>query len=398
MKPSTIAIKLNKVAETAVKKGHPWVFEQSIQKGPDKKQLAGSLCVLFDQRNNKPFAFGLWDPKEIIRIKIIFNGSRLTLDETFWKSQLEKAFEQRRPLLTKTNGYRVIHGENDGFPGMVLDIYDTTGVLKVYSNIWKPYLEALLQLFQDFYKLERIVFRLSRKIAGKGGFPYKEGDVIGNPLEEERIVFEEQGVQFYAYPISGHKTGFFLDQRPNRLWVQDHSKGKRVLDVFSYVGSFGVHALQGGATSLTSIDISQHAMDVAKENLALNNLDVSKWTPMVGDAFEILEKLISENTTFDIVILDPPTFATQQSQIPNALKQYERLADLGASLTKRNGTLILGSCSSRITLEDFEIAHQTAFAKQATYWNVVKKTLHDIDHPVTYPEGLYLKTIIYRKA
>lgn len=398
MKPSTIAIKLNKVAETAVKKGHPWVFEQSIQKGPDKKQLAGSLCVLFDQRNNKPFAFGLWDPKEIIRIKIIFNGSRLTLDETFWKSQLEKAFEQRRPLLTKTNGYRAIHGENDGFPGMVLDIYDTTGVLKVYSNIWKPYLEALLQLFQDFYKLERIVFRLSRKIAGKGGFPYKEGDVIGNPLEEERIVFEEQGVQFYAYPISGHKTGFFLDQRPNRLWVQDHSKGKRVLDVFSYVGSFGVHALQGGATSLTSIDISQHAMDVAKENLALNNLDVSKWTPMVGDAFEILEKLISENTTFDIVILDPPTFATQQSQIPNALKQYERLADLGASLTKRNGTLILGSCSSRITLEDFEIAHQTAFAKQATYWNVVKKTLHDIDHPVTYPEGLYLKTIIYRKA
>lgn len=398
MKPSTIAIKLNKVAETAVKKGHPWVFEQSIQKGPDKKQLAGSLCVLFDQRNNKPFAFGLWDPKEIIRIKIIFNGSRLTLDETFWKSQLEKAFEQRRPLLTKTNGYRAIHGENDGFPGMVLDIYDTTGVLKVYSNIWKPYLEALLQLFQDFYKLERIVFRLSRKIAGKGGFPYKEGDVIGKPLEEERIVFEEQGVQFYAYPISGHKTGFFLDQRPNRLWVQDHSKGKRVLDVFSYVGSFGVHALQGGATSLTSIDISQHAMDVAKENLALNNLDVSKWTPMVGDAFEILEKLISENTTFDIVILDPPTFATQQSQIPNALKQYERLADLGASLTKRNGTLILGSCSSRITLEDFEIAHQTAFAKQATYWNVVKKTLHDIDHPVTYPEGLYLKTIIYRKA
>jgi 23S rRNA (cytosine1962-C5)-methyltransferase len=398
MKPSTIAIKLNKVAETAVKKGHPWVFEQSIQKGPDKKQLAGSLCVLFDQRNNKPFAFGLWDPKEIIRIKIIFNGSRLTLDETFWKSQLEKAFEQRRPLLTKTNGYRAIHGENDGFPGMVLDIYDTTGVLKVYSNIWNPYLEALLQLFQDFYKLERIVFRLSRKIAGKGGFPYKEGDVIGNPLEEERIVFEEQGVQFYAYPISGHKTGFFLDQRPNRLWVQDHAKGKSVLDVFSYVGSFGVHALQGGATSLTSIDISQHAMDVAKENLALNNLDVSKWTPMVGDAFEILEKLISENTTFDIVILDPPTFATQQSQIPNALKQYERLADLGASLTKRNGTLILGSCSSRITLEDFEIAHQTAFAKQATYWNVVKKTLHDIDHPVTYPEGLYLKTIIYRKA
>jgi len=398
MKPSTIAIKLNKVAETAVKKGHPWVFEQSIQKGPESKEPAGSLCVLFDQRNNKPFAFGLWDPEEIIRIKIIFNGPRLKLDDAFWKQQLEKAFEQRRALLARTNGYRAIHGENDGFPGMVLDIYNTTGVLKVYSDIWKPYLDNLLQLFQEFYKLERIVFRLSRKLTEKQSFPYKEGDIIGEPLEGERVVFEEQGVQFYAYPVTGHKTGFFLDQRPNRLWVQDHAKGKSVLDVFSYVGSFGIHALQGGATSLTSIDISQHAMDVAKENLELNNLDASKWTPLVGDAFELLQKLISENATFDMVILDPPTFATQQSHIPRALNQYERMATLGDSLTKKDGFLILGSCSSRVTLEDFEIAHQTAFVKQSSHWNVVKKTQHDIDHPITFPEGSYLKTIIYRKA
>lgn len=395
--PSTIAIKLNKAAEKAVKQGHPWVFEQSIIKGPDSDQPAGSLCILFDQRTNKPFAFGLWDPEEIIRIKIIYRGSRLKLDDDFWKSQLEQAFERRKPLLKTTNGYRAIHGENDGFPGIILDIYDKTGVLKIYSLSWKPYLETLIKQIQEFYQLDRIVIRLSRKIAEKHDFPYQEGDVTGQPLLDERVPFQEQGVKFYAYPISGHKTGFFLDQRPNRIWVQKHSKDKKVLDVFSYVGSFGIHALYGGATSLTSIDISQQAMDVAKENLLLNNLDIKKWNPLLGDAFENLRKLITMNLLFDIVIIDPPTFATQQTHIPTALKQYERLAALGALLTKKNGYLVLGSCSSRISLEDFESAHQKAFSQDSSRWQTVKTELHDVDHPVTYAEGLYLKTVIYRK-
>jgi 23S rRNA (cytosine1962-C5)-methyltransferase len=396
--PATIAIKLNKAAEKAVKQGHPWVFEQSIEKGPDKVAAAGSLCVLFDQRTNKPFAFGLWDPNEIIRIKIIFRGERLQLNLEFWNSQLKKAYYERAELITNgVTGYRGIHGENDSFPGLILDVYRQVGVLKIYSEIWKPYLEVLMGEIQKQFDLETIVIRFSRKIAQKNTFPYQEGDIIGKELSTEKVIFEEYGVQFYAYTKSGHKTGFFLDQRPNRFWVQQNAKGKKVLDVFSYVGGFGIHALKGNAKSLTSIDISQHAMEVASENIELNKLDASKWTPLAMDAFIALENLIQENEQFDIVIIDPPSFAKQASEVSNALKQYERLARLGRELVAKNGTLILGSCSSRITLADFQEAHQNANITTSYGWMHLHTTLHDDDHPITFPESNYLKTIFYRR-
>lgn len=397
--PSKIAIKLKKSAEKAIKQGHPWVFEQSIEKGSAENEAAGSLCILFDQRTNKPFAFGLWDPNEIIRIKIFYLGARLQLNEEFWKSQLEKAYEKRQGLIQKgITGYRGIHGENDDFPGLVLDVYTKTGVLKIYSEVWKPYIDNLIPAIQEQYNLENIVIRFSRKIQQNNIFPYQEGDVIGAPLEDEKVSFDEYGVKFYAYTQSGHKTGFFLDQRPNRLWVQQNANDKRVLDVFSYVGGFGIHALQGNAKSLTSIDISKQAMDVALENIELNNLDKSKWIPLAQDAFEALDQLIQQNKKFDIVIIDPPSFAKQASEVPNALKQYQRLANIGKKLVAHQGFLILGSCSSRISLEDFEKAHENARIKGAKNWQHLHTTLHDDDHPIGFPESNYLKTIFYRKG
>ncbi|PKR80277.1 class I SAM-dependent rRNA methyltransferase [Brumimicrobium salinarum] len=398
MKIPTLAIKLNKAGERAVKQGHPWVFENSIDKGPKDKAIAGSLCVIFDQRYNKPIAFGLWDAEEIIRIKIIYRANRLQLNDEFWKNQLKKAYEKRTNLIEKgVTGYRGIHGENDDFPGLILDVYANVGVLKIYSNIWKPYLETLITTIQEIYGLESLVIRFSRKIQLKNTFNYQEGDVVGKTLTDEKVEFEEYGVKYYAYTQSGHKTGFFLDQRPNRLWVQENAKDKTVLDVFSYVGGFGIHALKGGAKSLTSVDISQQAMDVAKENLSLNNLDLSKWTPIAADAFEALETLIEKNTKFDIVIIDPPSFAKQGSEVDSASNQYERLARLGAQLVNKKGVLILGSCSSRISLTDFEEIHQDAGITQMNNWKYLHFTLHDDDHPIAFPESNYLKTIFYRK-
>lgn len=398
MKIPTIAIKLNKAGERAVKQGHPWIFESSIEKAPDGKRPAGSLCVIFDQRYNKPIAFGLWDPEEIIRIKVIYQGSRLQLNTEFWKSQLKEAFSKRKNLIHKgITGYRGIHGENDHFPGLILDVYAKVGVLKIYSNIWKPYLETLMKEIQSLYGLATIVIRFSRKIQQNNSFPYQEGDVIGQALESEKVEFEEYRVKYYAYTQSGHKTGFFLDQRPNRLWVQENAKGKKVLDVFSYVGGFGIHALKGGATSLTSVDISQQAMDVAKENIVLNKIDESKWTPIAADAFLALEELIDQKEKFDIVIIDPPSFAKQASEVNSASNQYERLARLGRELVTKNGTLILGSCSSRISLQAFEEIHQDAGITPMNDWKYLHYTLHDDDHPIGFPESNYLKTVFYRK-
>src|SRR5690554_6228580 len=397
--PATIAIKLSKAAERAVKQGHPWVFEKSIEKKPDKKALAGSLCVIFDRRTNKPIAFGLWDPEEIIRIKIIFKGVGLQLNVDFWKSQLKNAHVKREKLIEHSiNGYRGVHGENDGFPGLILDVYAQVGVLKIYSEIWKPYLDVLITEMQNQFALKTIVIRFSRKIAQRNTFSFQEGDVIGEELPIEKVGFDEYGVRFFAYTKSGHKTGFFLDQRPNRLWVQKNANGKKVLDVFSYVGGFGIHALKGGAQSLTSIDISSQAMEVAAENVAINHLDDKKWTPLVVDAFDALDDLIKQKTQFDIVIIDPPSFAKQASEVPNALKQYERLAKLGKELLTKNGTLILGSCSSRITLEEFEEVHKSAKLTEFNGWKYLHTTLHDEDHPIAFPESNYLKTIFYQKV
>lgn len=396
--PATLAIKLNKAGERAVKQGHPWVFEQSIEKGPDGKAMAGSLCILFDQRTNKPFAFGLWDPEEIIRIKIIFLGSRVHLNTEFWASQLEKAQLKRKTLFKdNVSGYRGIHGENDSFPGLILDVYARTGVLKIYSEIWKPYLEALLPEIRKIYQLDNVVIRFSRKLAQQNPFQYQEGDVIGKALPTEKVIFSEYGVQFYAYTQSGHKTGFFLDQRPNRLWVQQHANSKKVLDVFSYVGGFGIHALKGNAESLTSIDISAQAMEVAAENITLNHIDPAKWNPIAADAFVALNELIKEEAQFDIVIIDPPSFAKQASEVSSALRQYERLAILGRQLVAKNGVLILGSCSSRISLEEFEEVHRKAQIKNAPGWKHLHTTLHDMDHPIGFSESNYLKTVFYQK-
>ncbi|WP_107038685.1 class I SAM-dependent rRNA methyltransferase [Brumimicrobium mesophilum] len=398
MKIPTLAIKLNKAGERAVKQGHPWIFENSIEKAPDKNAEAGSLCVIFDQRYNKPMAFGLWDPKEIIRIKIIFQGNSLQLNTEFWKAQLKKAYSKREKLINKgITGFRGIHGENDSFPGLILDVYAKAGVLKVYSEIWKPYLEILMEEIQSLYGLDSLIIRFSRKIGQKNTFPYEEGHVIGEPLEDEKVEFEEYGVKFYAYTQSGHKTGFFLDQRPNRLWVQENAKNKKVLDVFSYVGGFGIHALKGGAESLTSIDISQQAMDVAAENIKLNKLDKSKWTPVAEDAFLAMKELIDKNQEFDIVIIDPPSFAKQASEVNSASNQYERLARLGRDLTKKHGTLILGSCSSRISLEEFEEIHKSASITAGNGWKYLHFKLHDDDHPIGFPQSNYLKTIFYEK-
>lgn len=396
---SRIAIKLNKAGERAVKKGHPWIFEQSIVKGNEPQNETGALCIIFDQRTNKPFAFGLWDPEEIIRIKVFHWANHLKLSDEFWEENAQKAKVIREGLrVVGNNAYRAIHGENDYFPGLILDVYAQQGVLKIYSKIWLKYIDSLLQIFKEVFDLENIIIRFSRKIDEDNPFPYQEGTILGKGLVNERVVFEEYGVKFYADLVSGHKTGFFLDQRPNRYWVQKHARNKSVLDVFSYVGGFGIHALKGGAKSLTSVDISAQAMSLAEEQIKLNQLDLKKWDPKTGDAFEILNELIDVGKTYDIVIIDPPSFAKQASEVSLALQQYERLARLGKELVNHKGYLILGSCSSRIGLEDFKKAHQTAFGKDHKTLKIVEEVLHDIDHPILYPESNYLKTIIYQKS
>lgn len=394
--PQILAVKLNNSGESSLRKQHPWIFSDSILK-INKEGRAGDIAVVFSQKENKPMGVGLFDPNSPIRIKMIHFGSGIPINESFYSEKIKKSFLLRNELLkTKTNSYRLLYGENDGFPGLIADVYASVLVVKVYSAIWWPYFETILKILVEVSKCSCAVLRLGRNLQKEPlGKKFEDGTVLFGTLENETIYFEEHGVQFSANVIKGHKTGYFLDHRHNRKRVGDLSKGKTVLDVFAYAGGFSVHALANGAKEVTSLDISEQALQLAIENGKLNPYP-GKHTTLVGDAFVILKELIAKKKTFDIVVIDPPSFAKSAKEISIAKKKYTLLATLGMQLTAPNGILVLASCSSRVTSQDFFEINHKAMQNSGRKFQLIEKTYHDSDHPITFPEGAYLKTGYYQ--
>ncbi|MEN8887104.1 MAG: class I SAM-dependent rRNA methyltransferase [Winogradskyella sp.] len=394
--PKRLAVKLNAIGEQFVVKGHPWVFSNSIVKINDDAKTS-DLAIIFSKNKNKVIGLGLYDEASPIRIKIIHNAeTKVEVNAAFFHNKIKAAYALRQDLLkTNTNSYRLLFGENDGFPGLIADVYDTVLVVKLYSEIWLPYLEPILKSLQEVSNADTIVIRLSRVLQASQTHNLKDGSVIYGVLENEVVTFVEHDVRFSANVIKGHKTGYFLDHRDNRKRVGELSKGKTVLDVFSYAGGFSVHALAKGADQVTSLDISKQALDMARENGKLNDYAGSHKT-ISGDAFKEMKSLIEKGKTFDVVVIDPPSFAKQQSEIELAKKKYAQLAELGAKLTAANGLLVLASCSSRVLAQSFFDLNVQALNSQSRLYETQLKTKHDSDHPVSFTEGAYLKCGYYR--
>jgi len=389
-----LAIKLKPAAERMVKRGHPWIFDEGIVK-QSAEGKAGDLAIIFDQRRNKFLACGLYDPDSPIRIKIIHHTTSVSINSDFFREKITTAYDIRKPLFeTKTNSYRFIYGENDGFPGLIVDVYADVLVLKLYSWIWLPYLNDILEHLVQVSGCKTVVLRLSRKLeSNKLGL--SDGQVIFGTLADEVVIFEEHGLRFAANVVRGHKTGYFLDHRHNRKRIGELAKGKTVLDVFAYAGGFSVHALAGGASAVTSLDISKQALEMAKQNAELNPHTGTHKT-LAADAFVALDELISERKSYDIVVIDPPSFAKRAKEIDKAKHSYKRLARLGAQLVKNGGILVLASCSSRIDSDVFFEICETSMELTRHSHELLEKTYHDIDHPISFPEGAYLKCGYWR--
>ena len=395
-KPKRLAIKLTAKGENYVQQGHPWVFSDSIVKiNADAK--TGDLAIIFGKRKNGIIGIGLYDADSPIRIKVIYSDGKPTqIDDAFFLRKIENAYQKRLPLLkTETTSYRLIFGENDEFPSLIADVYDSVLVVKLYSEIWLPYIKTILESLVKTSGCETVVMRLSRGLQQSSSHNLKDGEVVYGTLENEVVEFIEHGVNFSANVIKGHKTGYFLDHRDNRRQVGLLSKNKMVLDVFSYAGGFSVHALANGAKEVTSLDISSQALEIAVQNGKLNDYPGKHFT-LAGDAFKILEQLISEKKKFDVVVIDPPSFAKQQSEILLAKKKYAQLARLGEKLTAREGLLVLASCSSRVTATAFYDINEQTIKSTKRSFSVAQKTQHDIDHPIGFEEGAYLKCGYYR--
>lgn len=389
-----IAVKLNAKGERSVIQKHPWVFSDSIIK-TNKDPQTGDLAIIFGKNKNKIIGFGLFDLASPIRIKMIHHGDAIAIDASFFNQKIKAAYNKRSTLLkTNTNSYRLLFGENDGFPGLIADVYASVLVVKLYSEIWLPDLQSILEALIKTSKCKTVVIRLSRGLEQSKTHDLNDGEVVYGVLKNEVVQFVEHGVHFSANVIHGHKTGYFLDHRLNRKQVGEWSRGKTVLDVFSYAGGFSVHALANQAKEVTSLDISKQALEIAVANGKLNDYSGVHKT-IAGDAFAAMKQLIKDKVTFDVVVIDPPSFAKQQSEIDLAKKKYAQLANLGLQLTAKKGLLVLASCSSRILAQTFfDINAQVLRASNRNY-KIILKTQHDTDHPIGFPEGAYLKCGYY---
>jgi len=378
--------------------GHPWLFASSIrQQSHDGRP--GDLAVIYD-RNDRFLAIGLYDPDSRIRVRILQHREPATIDRDWFRARLAAAVQLRAPLqASDATGYRLVHGENDGLPGLVIDRYDQTLVIKLYTTAWVPHLRDVLPALAAVVPAERLVLRLGRAAQKQPQHLYglSDGMILSGTQLDGPVLFQENGLRFEADPIRGHKTGFFLDQRDNRARVERLAAGKTVLDAFCYTGGFSLYAARGGATAVTSLDVSQPALHAATRNFALNQhiaaVAAAKHELMAGDAFQALEKLAHSRRRFDMVIADPPAFAKKHAEVAGALSAHGRLTRLTLSVLRPEGILVLACCSSPVSAEAFFDTVNRAASLAGRPLKEIERTGHPIDHPVGFKEGAYLKCL-----
>ncbi len=396
-----IAMRVRSGAERALRQGHPWVYEEAIVKQSHLGN-AGDLAVIYDREKNNFLAVGLYDPLSPIRVKVLQALESRRIDQAFFAEKLRAAQAKRQALIeTETTGYRLVYGESDGFPAMVLDRYGETLALKLYTAAWLPHLRDLLAALQEALVFDSLVLRLSRSLQSDQLniaklYGLREGQQLIGETTDGLVDFVENGLLFRADVKRGHKTGFFFDQRDNRQRVRDLALGRRVLDVFSYSGGFTVCALAGGARSVTALDVSQPALDVLKFNARNNGFDLDKVDTLAVDAFAGLRQLIAAKRKFNMVIVDPPAFANSRASMRNAVLAYRRLVEMALRLLADDGILVMASCSSRIKAEMFYQLVTRSAAVAGYQLEEIERTSHALDHPVGFPEAEYLKALFAR--
>ena len=397
-----LAVRVTPDALRHIRARHPWVFEESVTSVSHEAD-AGDVSVIFD--NDRKFvALALHDPESPIRFRVLHVGKPTPIDDDFWRTTFRTALSKRAAFTDDPDAdrlaYRVLNGENDGVSGLVVDRYADVLVIKLYSAVWFPHLVAVTRALLDVTGCGGVVLRHARNIERGETFGLADGDVIAGTVPDGPVRFFEGGLQFDADVRSGQKTGHFLDQRANRLRVGAMASGKDVLDVFASTGGFSVHAAAGGARSVHAVDLSAPTLAAAEHNMKLNDhLDAVRscaFTTEVGDAFEVMVQLARSGSTYDLVVVDPPSFAQRQANVDGALRAYTRLTHLALRLVRPGGVLMQASCSSRVTPEQFFDAVLDAAEVAGRTLREIERTGHDSDHPVEFKEGAYLKAGFWR--
>jgi 23S rRNA (cytosine1962-C5)-methyltransferase len=394
-----LRIRVSAAAESIVRAGHPWLFAESVRE-QNRAGQAGELAVIYD-RKDRFLATGLYDPDSPIRVRLLHVGKPRAIDRAWWAERLARALKVRDGLFDdQTTDYRCINGESDGWPGLVLDRYNRTLVLKLYTAVWLPRLEEITGLIIEHVRPERLILRLSRNIqdTAKRRIGKADGDILFGPPLDGPVTFLESGLRFEADVLRGQKTGFFLDQRENRRHVEALANGRDVLNAFSFSGGFSLYAARGGARSVTDLDLSAHALAGAERNFALNTAHASvaecRHVLIQADAFEWLKG--RPRRKCGLVVLDPPSLAKREVERAGAIRAYEKLAGSGLEHLAPGGILVACSCSAHVTAQEFFDAVRRAAARADRPFEELRTTGHAPDHPATFKEAEYLKAIYLR--
>ena len=413
LKMTTVYLKPHK--EESLKRFHPWVFSGAIARvvldashkaaAPEEGEL---VCVR--SATNEVLGVGHWQVGSIA-VRILAFGEE-TLPADFWLSRIRAAYKMRESLglvrndksqitnyKSLNNTFRLVHGEGDFLPGLIVDVYAETAVIQAHSvgmhvnrkEIAQAILDEVPQVKNIYYKSDDTL-PFKAPVEGE-----KTGWLINDQMVNDSEFWSiENGLEFRIDWLRGQKTGFFIDQRENRALVERYAKGKDVLNMFCYTGGFSLYALRGGAKTVDSVDVSQKAIDLVNINVAKNFPEATNHTAVAADAFEYLSAQKAQGRTYDLIILDPPAFAKHRDAVKNALRGYQRINAKAIEMIRPGGILFTFSCSQAVDKEAFRLAVFSAAAQVGRKVRILHQLHQPQDHPINiyHPEGEYLKGLV----
>ncbi|HCU66065.1 MAG TPA: 23S rRNA (cytosine(1962)-C(5))-methyltransferase RlmI [Rheinheimera sp.] len=391
----TASIILQNDRDKSLKRRHPWVFSQAVKQVHGTPNSGDTVDIL--SADGKFVARGAYSPNSQIRARVWTFDQNEQIDAEFFLRRIAQAWAVRQQLfdLSQTNGIRVVAAESDSLPGVTIDLYADVLVCQLLSagaeRQRKHIVAALKQLFDGYSIYERSDVDVRKK----EGLEPRTG-WLHLPRDSGEVTIKENGLNILVDVVNGHKTGFYLDQRDSRAAAGRYAKGKTVLNCFSYTGTFGLAALTGGATHVTNADLSDLALATAQRNMELNQLDLSKATMTKADVFKLLRQYKDEGKQFDMVILDPPKFAENKSQLVGACRGYKDINRVAMQIVKPGGLLLTFSCSGLMEESLFQkvVADAALDANRGCLF--IERLSQAKDHPIAsfYPEGHYLKGLV----
>jgi 23S rRNA (cytosine1962-C5)-methyltransferase len=389
---------LRKGSQRSLVNGHPWVYSGAVSQAPDDI-APGDIVDLIDHRE-RFIGRGSYNPHSSIRVRIFTRVQECPIDQAFFRQAIARAHQlrQQSSLPGRTNAYRIVHGESDGLPGLVVDRYNDFLVVQFHTLGMERFRADILDVLSTLLQPRGIYERSDVGTRRAEGLPDRPAGPLRGAQPPEFIQIEECGTPLIVDLYNGQKTGFFLDQRENRALLQSLSQNQSVLNCFAYTSGFSAHALKGSARRTLDVDIALSALPTARQNLAANRPAESRCDYLTADVFPFIDELAERGPRFDIVVLDPPSLLRKRSDFKKAMGIYTKLNRNALKLVHSGGLLVTSSCSGRISQEDFFHILQRAATSAQVDTRILAYNLHALDHPVdpAFPEGRYLKCIFAR--